>query len=96
MRLLGRRGDGRAAREEARREQDIFTASQNFDFLADMPSDIFEQELEQERRDGEQQYSRQTSHGLSGRVLEVFPGARSVHRKYKLYPRPPGLSGGRP
>ena len=76
VRLLGRRQEPRQAREP--RDQ-LFTASQNFDFLADMPSDIFETEMEIDPRLPEASgrgSGRQPSYSMGARVREVFPGSQ--------------------
>ena len=68
VRGLRRRRDER----ELRASQDVFTATQNFDFLADMPSDIFESEMDVEKREGgEMGVQRQVS--FSGSSREAFP-----------------------
>ena len=68
VRGLRRRRDER----EMRASQDVFTATQNFDFLADMPSDIFESEMDVDKREGgEVGVQRQIS--FSGASREAFP-----------------------
>ena len=67
VRGLRRRRDER----ELRASQDVFTATQNFDFLADMPSDIFESEMDVDKREGgELGVQRQVS--FSGSSREAF------------------------
>ena len=67
VRGLRRRRDER----ELRASQDVFTATQNFDFLADMPSDIFESEMDVDKREGgEMGVQRQVS--FSGSSREAF------------------------
>jgi len=70
----------------------ILTASQNFDYLADMgvPSDIFEPVSDMDRRENmldmnmEHQF-KQPTYSLSYRVLEMFPHTKAVK------PRPSSL-----
>jgi len=71
--------------EDRDKLQPMLTASQNFDYLADMgvPSDIFEPVSDLDRRDNmmdmnmEQQY-KQPSYSLSYRVLEMFPHTKAI------------------
>jgi len=63
----------------------MLTASQNFDYLADMgvPSDIFEPVSDLDRRDnmmdiGTEQHYKQPTFSLSNRVLELFPQTKAV------------------
>ena len=70
------RPDPREAREAPR--DSVFTASQNFDFLADMPSDIFDSEMEVDKREGEEQGGLQRQASLSLSCREAFPGCRPV------------------
>jgi hypothetical protein len=60
-----------------------FTASQGFTFLADMPTDIFDSEMDvggpgaSSREPGQ---ARRPSYIISGRALEAFPGSRPLRR----------------
>jgi len=71
--------------EDRDKLEPMLTASQNFDYLADMgvPSDIFEPVSDLDRRDNmmdmnmEQQY-KQPSYSLSYRVLEMFPHTKAI------------------
>ena len=73
LRLKRVRGLRRRREErESRASQDVFSATPNFDFLADMPSDIFESEMDVDKREGgEVGIQRQVS--FSAACREAFP-----------------------
>ena len=73
LRLKRVRGLRRRREErESRASQDVFSATPNFDFLADMPNDIFESEMDVDKREGgEVGIQRQVS--FSAACREAFP-----------------------
>jgi len=78
--------------EDRDKLEPMLTASQNFDYLADMgvPSDIFEPVSDLDRRDNMmdinmEQHYKQPSFSLSYRVMELFPHTKAVR------PRPSSI-----
>ena len=89
------RQKGEARTEEVGEDRDniqpMLTASQNFDYLADMgvPSDIFEPVTDMDRRDNmmdmNMEHYKQPTYSLSYRVMEMFPYTKAVR------PRPSSI-----